>query len=132
MIDLPAPEVIASKEQPTYYASAVIHHENDSQLVQHYRATLGSHAISTFIEASARGYLVCLPQLTVQKIRRNKPHTIAKSFGHLDQTRRNYKSTKTAVVSPPFAIAPSSAPSCPEELDTFPPVEPAPTHNIYG
>jgi len=60
-----------------YHASAVIHHENDSQLVQFYHATLGSPAISTFIEASARGYLDCLPQLTVQKIHRNKPHTIA-------------------------------------------------------
>jgi hypothetical protein len=66
MIFLPAPEVKQqSQEEPMYHASAVIHHENDSQLVHFYHATLGSPALSTFIEASARGYLNCLPQLTV-------------------------------------------------------------------
>ena len=110
-----------------YHASAVIHHENDSQLVQFYHATLGSPAISTFIEASARGYLDCLPQLTVQKIRRNKPHTIATSFGHLDQTRKNYKSTKPAVVPPSVPTAPATSLA---EADNFPPIEPMQTHNI--
>ena len=122
------------KEQPTYYASAVIHHKNDSQLIQLYHATLDSPATSTFVEASERGYLLdCLSQLIVQKICRNKPHNIiATSFGHLDQTRRNYKSTKTAVITLPVTIALSPAPSSPKDSDNFPPVEPAPTHNIYG
>ena len=54
MIDLPAPEAIQSQDDLMYHASAVIHHENDSQLVQFYHATLGSPAISTFIEACTR------------------------------------------------------------------------------
>ena len=89
MIDLPTQQTICPSSELPLYASAVIHHENDSQLVQFYHATLGSPAISTFIEAASRGYLDCFPQLSVQKNRRNKPHTIATSFGHLDQTRKN-------------------------------------------
>ncbi len=76
--------------------------------MQFYHATLGSPAISTFTEAASRGYFDCFPQLTVQKIRRNKHHTIATSFGHLDQTHKNYKSTKprpkitSPITSPPL------------------------------
>ena len=123
MIDLPAPDPGACTEAPPLYASAVIHHENDSQLVKFYHATLGSPAISTFIEAASRGFLDCFPQLTVTKIRRNKPHTLATSFGHLDQTRKNYKSTKP-VLSQPFSAAVDT-------LDTFPVVDPVPTNTVY-
>ena len=84
MIDLPSPTTVSHTEESSYYASAVIHHENDSQLVHFYHATLGAPALSTFIEASRRGYLDCFPQLTVQKIRRNKPQIVATSLGHLD------------------------------------------------
>ena len=78
-----------SRTTVSRYAAAVIHHENDSQLINFYHATLGLPAISTFVEATARGYLDCIPHLTVRKIRRNKPHTVATSLGHLDQTRKN-------------------------------------------
>jgi hypothetical protein len=85
-------------------------------------------AISTFIEATARGYLDCLPHLTVRKIRRNKPHTVATSLGHLDQTRKNYKSTKST-----FAAVPPLRPTphIDDELDTLPPHEPVSTNFIY-
>ena len=91
MIDLPAkPVSVPQIAAPPCHAAAVIHHENDSQLINFYHhATLGSTAISTFVEATARGYLDCIPHLTVRKIRRNKPHTVATSLGHLDQTRKN-------------------------------------------
>jgi hypothetical protein len=98
MIDLPAPTTVLLSEESSYHASAVIHHENDSQLVHFYHATLGAPALSTFIEASRRGYLDCFPHFTMQKIRRNKPHIVAtSSLGHLDQTRKNYRSTKRSV-----------------------------------
>jgi hypothetical protein len=90
MIDLPAkPVSVPQIAAPPCHAAAVIHHENDSQLINFYHATLGSPAISTFVEATARGYLDCIPHLTVRKIRRNKPHTVATSLGHLDQTHKN-------------------------------------------
>ena len=112
------------------YAAAMIHHENDSQLVHFYHAALGSPAISTFTEAASRGYLDCFPGLTVQKIRRNKPHTIATSLGHLDQTRKNYKSTKQSVRPPSVRTTPSPTMS-PLQQDTFPPIDSSPTHVIY-
>ena len=55
MIDLSPPITESQKEELPYHASAVIHHENDSQLVHFYQATVGAPAISTFIEATARG-----------------------------------------------------------------------------
>ena len=143
MIDLPGPSVVSPPDTDTtdevvHYTAAVIRHENDSHLVNFYHTTLGSPAISTFIGAASRGYLTCFPQLTVQKIRRNKPHTVATSMGHLDQTRKNYKSTKKPVVpsNSPVVVKPSSDPSAtllpPAEVDDiFPVSTPAPTHTVY-
>ena len=133
MIDLPAVPVplVPNDEEPQYHAAAVINHENDSQLVHFYHATLGSPAISTFVEATARGYLNCLPHLTVSKIRRNKPHTLATSFGHLDQTRKNYKSTKSTIIKAPIPTVPPLVPLSDDVLDTFPLPEPAPTNTVY-
>jgi hypothetical protein len=118
MIDLSPPITESQKEELPYHASAVIHHENDSQLVHFYHATVGAPAISTFIEATARGYLDCFPHLTVRKIRRNKPHTVATSLGHLDQTRKNYKSTKPRTIVPPAAPKPEPV-SLSKELDDY-------------
>jgi len=82
MIDLPAkPVSVPQIAAPPCLAAAVIHHENDSQLINFYHATF----ISTFVEATARGYLDCIPHLTVRKIRRNKPHTVATSLGHTQE-----------------------------------------------
>ena len=129
-IDLPSPITESQKEETPYHASAVIYHENDSLLVHFYHATVGAPAISTFIEATARGYLDCFPHLTVRKIRRNKPHTVATSLEHLDQTRKNYKSTKTRTAAPPAAPKPDPV-SISDELDTFPVLESVPTNFVY-
>jgi hypothetical protein len=129
-IDLPSPITESQKEETPYHASAVIHHENDSLLVHFYHATVGASAISTFIEATARGYLDCFPHLTVRKIRRNKPHTVATSLEHLDQTRKNYKSTKTRTAAPPAAPKPDPV-SISDELDTFPVLESVPTNFVH-
>ena len=131
MIDLPTQPTICPSSELPLYASAVIHHENDSQLVQFYHATLGSPAISTFIEAASRGYLNCFPQLTVQKIRRNKPHTIATSFGHLDQTRKNCKSTKSRATITLPGTSPPLLDTIASPSDDFPSAESAPTNTIF-
>ena len=130
MIDLPSPTTMTHTEESSYHASAVIHHENDSQLVHFYHATLGAPVLSTFIEASRRGYLDCFPQLTVQKIRRNKQHLVATSLGHLDQTRKNYKSTKRPI-SPLTAVAPATDTPIAIETDIFPIVESTHTNVVY-
>jgi hypothetical protein len=109
MIDLPAPEAKQS----------VIHHENDSQSLYNFITPLLLYLLSS------KHPHECLPQLTVQKIRRNKPHTFSTSFDHLEQTRKNYKSTKPVVVPPPVATAPSTSLA---EADTFPPCNPMPSN----
>ena len=131
MIDLPSPTTVSLTEESSYYASAVIHHENDSQIVHFDHATLGAPALSIFIKASRWEYLDCFPQLTVQKIRRNKPHIVANSLGHLDQTRKNYRSTKRPIKSPLTAIAPATAAPIAIETDSFPTVESTTTNVIY-
>ena len=130
MIDLPSSTTVSHTEESSYYASAVIHHENDSQLVHFYHATLSAPALSTFIEASRRGYLDCFPQLTVQKIRRYKPHVVVTSLGHLDQTHKNYRSTKHPI-RPLTAVAPATAAPIAIETDIFPSVESTHTNVVY-
>lgn len=88
-------------------------------------------AISTFIEATVRGYLDCLPHLTVCKICRNKPYNIATSLGHQDHTRKNYKSTKPIVGAQLKRPVPKLD-SMSDALDTFPILEPVSMNTIYN
>ena len=132
MIDLHTQPTICPSSKLLLYASAVIHHENDSKLVRFYHTTLRSPAISTFIEAASRGYLDFFPQLTVQKIRRNKPHTIAtSSFGHLDQSRKNYKSTRPCAKTTSPVTSRPLLDQISTQSDDFLSAESAPTNTIF-
>jgi hypothetical protein len=78
---------VSHTEESSYFASAGIHHKSDSQLVH-------------FLSSPCRRFDVI-----------NKPHVVQTSLGHhLDQTRKNYKSTKrpisplTAVVARATAV----------------------------
>lgn len=85
---------------------------------------MGSPAISTFLSAAEHGFLDCLPNLTVQKIRKNRPNSIATSKGHLDQTRKNYRSTKQRATNKPDPIVIL-------DPDQFPTEEISATHLVY-
>ena len=134
MIDMENPNPPISSMPALHAASTVIRNENDWQLVSFYHAALGSPSISTMITAAELGYLHCLPLLSVQKIRRNRPHTIPTAKGHLDQTRQNYKSTKShfppaAVASIPLSAA--AAPSVDDDSESAFPVTAPVSNTVY-
>ena len=105
--------------------ASVIRHENDYELVLFYHAVLGSPATSTFIAAAERGYLDCLPNLSVDKIRKNKPKTVPQSKGHLDQARKNVRSTQPK----PFFLPPA-LPSTDDFTDAFPVMDTVPANLV--
>jgi len=72
--------------------STVIHSQTQAELVRFYHAALGSPAVSTLLAALRKGF-INIPGFTVKAVRRNIPHTIATSKGHLDQTRQGQHST---------------------------------------
>jgi hypothetical protein len=55
---------------------------------------------------------------------------VATSQGHLDQTRKNYKSTKPRTAAPPAAPKPDPV-SISDGLDTFPVLESVLTNFVY-
>lgn len=73
-------------------ASTVIHSQTQAELVRFYHAAVGSPAVSTLLSALHKGF-INIPGLTAKAVRRNIPHTIATSKGHLDQTRQGQHST---------------------------------------
>jgi hypothetical protein len=76
------------------YANASMTDTSPQKLVQYMHAALGSPSITTMLQAFQKGYLVNFPGLTVEAIRKYPPYSVATDKGHLDQTRKNLRSTK--------------------------------------
>lgn len=51
-------------------------------------------ALSKLEKALQQGYVRSLPDLTIKTLRRHPPQSVATAKGHLDQTRKNVRSTK--------------------------------------
>jgi hypothetical protein len=71
----------------------IIRHELNAQIVDYYRTALGNPTQSTLEKATRRGYLSTLTQLTAKMVRANPSTTEATAKGHLNQTRKNLRST---------------------------------------
>jgi len=65
--------------------------------VRFYHAAMGSPATSTFQGALDKGFFK-LPGLTSAMARRNPPNPTATAKGHLDQSRRNQRSTQHTAI----------------------------------
>ena len=59
----------------------------------YYHAVLGSPTMSTMQAAVRNGLLASFPGLTLDKLLKNKVHTMATAKGHLDRTRKGQNST---------------------------------------
>ena len=68
--------------------------DTDAEYVRFAHAVFGSHPISTFVNATAKGWLGNFPKLTARMIRQNPPVERATAMGYLDQTRQGLQSTK--------------------------------------
>ena len=85
-----------------------------AELVARSRATLFSPALETLEQAVRLSYARNFPGLTAQTLRRHPPRSIAAAKGHVDQVRKNPRSTR---------LKPSDIP-LPDADDVFPPQEP--------
>ena len=79
------------------------------ELVRYSHGALFSPTLNTLEKALRNNYIVDLPGLTTQTLRRHPPNTPATAKGHMDQVRQNIKSTKKRKKK--------SKPSSPEPTD---------------
>jgi hypothetical protein len=92
-----------------------------AELVAFAHAALFSPALSTLTTALKRGYLPDCLDLIAKLQREHPPQSVATIKGHLDQTRKNHRSTKVTTAAPPSTL-PTSHNLVPpaETTTTFP------------
>ena len=110
-------------------ANSTTGYPNAAELMAYAHSALFSPALSTLETALHNGYVRNFPGLTSKTLRRHPPKSVATAKGHLDQTRKNLRSTKPKVPTnnTPDDVAP---PDPTDTTDTFPPHEDR-THDCY-
>ena len=74
---------------------------NKLELAQWYHTTLFSSVKQTLIQEIKRGYFATWPYLKIDPINKQLPQPMATAKGHMHQTRKNLKSTKTQELKNP-------------------------------
>jgi hypothetical protein len=127
-VDLPneAPIAELPSAAPIAESNAAVGSATPAELVSFAHASLWSPALSTLATALDNNYVTNFPGLTSRTFRNHPPHSAATIKGHLDQSRKNQRSTKTTF----NLIEPDTAP---EDLETFPsaPVDGARSHSCF-
>jgi hypothetical protein len=85
-LDAPAPKQAL--------ACSAIEHKTKADLVAFLHAVCFSPTTSTFLRATKAGYFASWPGLTPELVTQHLPKSIASVKGHLDQQRKNVRSTK--------------------------------------
>jgi len=93
---------------------------NNKDLVLFHHASLWSPAASTMQAAIQRGFLRDFPGLTLTSFKKNLPHTIPQAKGHMDQARKNQRSTKPATPQLPPGFDASILDDDSSQEDAFP------------
>jgi Reverse transcriptase (RNA-dependent DNA polymerase) len=107
--------------QPNESANAALHGAAIADQVAFSHAALFSPVLSTLHQAIDKGYLTNFPGLTTANLRRHPPSTIATDKGHMDQSRKNQRSTKPKQpVSPPKPTESPTEPNTDTPDDAFP------------
>jgi hypothetical protein len=125
---------------PNLHHAATALQGSPSQLVAFLHAALFSPALSTLSQALRHNLLPNIPGLSSELVARHPPHSIATAKGHLDQVRKNLRSTQPKPTSKPPPSSPSSAfnvsldPTLETDLDLFPPSAPPgiPTDHCFA
>ena len=81
-------------------ANLTVRLDSVADFVNFWHGAFGSPALSTFIPAVEKGF-IRIPGLTASKIRRHPPNPLATAYGHLDATRKGFRSTKQPVAPLP-------------------------------
>jgi hypothetical protein len=90
-IDLPMPNVQVAN---------ALGEPKISELVAFAHSALFSPALSTLEIPLAKGFITNFPGLTATNLRRHPPVSRPMDKGHLDQARKNHRSTKPAIIEP--------------------------------
>ncbi|KAI2493168.1 Reverse transcriptase (RNA-dependent DNA polymerase) [Fragilaria crotonensis] len=117
----PPPRRVASPLPCSPCAAAVVQSATPSELVAFAHAALFSPSLSTLHGALERGFLPNFLGLTARKLRTHPPTSVAMVKGHLDQTRKNQRSTKADACPPDDA---STSEDGAATLCQFPPATP--------
>jgi hypothetical protein len=105
-----APSTISAKtntsstdENANECAHALIAGASPAEQVAYAHATLFSPSLSTLTKALNKGFITNFPGLTSESLSAHPPQSVAMIKGHLDQSRKNQRSTKpkTPIKSPP-------------------------------
>jgi hypothetical protein len=108
-----APALLAANHSPRIeieQANSAIGSATPAELVAFAHATLFSPALSTLAAVLAKGYLTNFPGLMTKLLLKYPPQSAAMINGHLDQTRKNQRSTKptpTTLFPPVLSIRPA-------------------------
>ena len=103
---------------PIAQTNAAVGSATAAELVSFAHASLFSPAISTLATALSKGYIPNFPGLSSRTLRNHPPRSSAMIKGHLDQSRKNQRSTNTSLITPdPDA---QSEPD-PDDFPTSPP-----------
>lgn len=78
-----------------YYANASVGTNTTANIVQFFHAAMFSPTIDTLYKAFTLGYITNVPGVTAAAIKKYPPFSTATVKGHLDQTRKNVRSTKS-------------------------------------
>jgi hypothetical protein len=120
----------------TIHMANAIGDPSSADLVAFSLATLFLPVLSTLENALIRCWLINFPGLTLEALRKHPPRSIAMAKGHLDQSRKNQRSTKPApTVIPPEPIPPtlSATDSSPDQSTNCSLAQSTKrTHHIYA
>jgi len=109
-LNLVDPTPLATLPAPTEHQShAAVGSATPAELVAFSHAALFSPVLSTLVTALDRNYLSNFPGLSAQLVRKYPPQSIAMVKGHLDQSRKNQRSTKMPSTTPSSIPPPKSA-----------------------
>jgi hypothetical protein len=72
---------------------------NTSELLQYLHASLLSPRKSTWLNAIRNGHFTTWPGITASSVNKLLPNAIATALGHMDQKRKNYRTTREPVTT---------------------------------
>ena len=118
---LPGPNILQ------YAANSAIAKETIGERIAFLHACAGSPVISTFCDAIDAGYYTTWPELTSKLVRKYVPQSAPMVLGHLNQQRKNLRSTKPKAEKP-FQFTGHKE----EAIDTKPIVAEPRCHFVYA
>jgi len=81
----------------THTATLAVQVRTEADVAAFWHGAFGSPALSTFTKAIDKGFIK-LPGVSAASMRKHAPNPMATSFGHLDQSRKNQRSTQPVAV----------------------------------